>query len=96
MSLTPPKNLAAVLFTPVNNFLAVSLTLTINFRLFWFFSEWYKQKRGNINCSPVSLTPVSLTPVTLTPVNNLYQFFTVVVDTAEQLSIGVVDTGDKH
>ncbi len=37
MSLTPPKNLSPVSFTPLNSFLAVALTPAIYFSLFGYF-----------------------------------------------------------
>ncbi len=64
----------------MNNFLAVSLPLVINFRLFGFF----------LNGTPGKyklFTGVNDTG---------NKFFAGVVNTAEQLITGVVDTGDKH
>jgi hypothetical protein len=40
MDMTPPKNLSPVSLTPLNSFLAVSLTPAINFSLFGYL---YKQ-----------------------------------------------------
>jgi hypothetical protein len=78
----PPKNLSAVLLTPVNNFLAVSLTPEINFRLFVFFSDRYQRHWGNKFLTGISDTG--------------NKFFAGVVDTTEHLITGVNDTGDKH
>jgi hypothetical protein len=80
VSLTPPKNLSAVLLTPVNNFSAVSLTPTINFSLFGYF--WL-----------VSTTPwINV----IAGVNDTAdKLFTGVNDTGDKLFASVNDTADK-
>ncbi len=55
VSTTPVKKCLAVSLIPVNGFLAVSLTLAINFRLFDFF-DGYQCHRGKM------LLPVSMIP----------------------------------
>jgi hypothetical protein len=82
VSLTPLKNFSAVSLTPVNNFSAVSLTLALNFRLFGFFLN-------GINDTGEIL-------IVHRCQRHRQKFIAGVVDTAEQLITGVVDTGDKH